>query len=100
MNEFLHTKLGFCFWDIPALLVLLVIVVLFVVHIIRQNSVILNCTDCDGLLLPPSHLRALSAVAERREGGDLAAVVVPGEPRVPALRGLRRQRPVQQRDRR
>ena len=66
----------------------------------RQNSVILNCTDCDGLLLPPSHLRALSAVAERREGGDLAAVVVPGEPRVPALRGLRRQRPVQQRDRR
>ena len=38
MNEFLHTKLGFCFWDIPALLVLLVIVVLFVVHIIRQNQ--------------------------------------------------------------
>ena len=66
----------------------------------RQNSVILNCTDSACLLLPPSHLRALPAVAERREGGDLAAVVVPGEPRVPALRGLRRQRPVQQRDRR
>lgn len=37
MNEFVHTTLGFCFWDIPALIVLIAIIVVFVVHVIRQN---------------------------------------------------------------
>ena len=37
MYEFVHTKLGFCFWDIPALIVLIAIIAVFVVHVIRQN---------------------------------------------------------------
>ena len=34
MYEFVHTKLGFCFWDIPALIVLIAIIA---VHVIRQK---------------------------------------------------------------
>ena len=37
MYEFIHTKLGFCFWDIPALIVLIAIIAVFVVHVIRQK---------------------------------------------------------------
>lgn len=37
MYEFVHTKLGFCFWDIPALIVLIAIIAIFVVHVIRQK---------------------------------------------------------------
>lgn len=37
MYEFVHTKLGFCFWDIPALIVLIAIIAVFVVHVIRQK---------------------------------------------------------------
>ena len=39
MYEFVHTKLGFCFWDIPALIVLIAIIAIFVVHVIRQKDV-------------------------------------------------------------
>lgn len=35
MYEFVHTKLGF--WDIPALIVLIAIIAVFVVHVIRQK---------------------------------------------------------------
>ena len=37
MYEFVHTKLGFCFWDIPALIVLIAIIAVFGVHVIRQK---------------------------------------------------------------
>ena len=37
MYEFVHTKLVFCFWDIPALIVLIAIIAIFVVHVIRQK---------------------------------------------------------------
>ena len=37
MYAFVHTKLGFCFWDIPALIVLIAIIAIFVVHVIRQK---------------------------------------------------------------
>lgn len=37
MNEFVHTTLGVCFWDIPALIVLIAIIVVFVVHVVKQN---------------------------------------------------------------
>ena len=37
MYEFVHTKLGFCFWDIPAQIVLIAIIAIFVVHVIRQK---------------------------------------------------------------
>lgn len=37
MNEFVHTTLGFCFWDIPALIVLIAMIVVLVLHIIKQK---------------------------------------------------------------
>ena len=33
---FINTKLGFCAWDIPALIVLVIVVVVFIVH--RHNQ--------------------------------------------------------------
>ena len=33
---FAHTSLGFCMWDIPALIVLILIIVIFIVH--RHNQ--------------------------------------------------------------
>lgn len=37
MNSFVHTTLGFCFWDIPALIVLIVMAVVLIVHMVKQN---------------------------------------------------------------
>ena len=33
---FAHTSLGFCAWDIPALIVLVIMIVVFIVH--RHNQ--------------------------------------------------------------
>ena len=33
---FAHTSLGFCAWDIPALIVLIIMIVVFIVH--RHNK--------------------------------------------------------------
>ena len=38
MNEFVHTTLGFCFWDIPALIVLIIMAVVLIGHMIKQNK--------------------------------------------------------------
>ena len=38
MHEYFHTKFGFCMWDIGALIVLIAMIVVLVVHIIRQKK--------------------------------------------------------------
>lgn len=38
MHEYFHTRFGFCLWDIGALIALAAIVVVLVVHIIRQKK--------------------------------------------------------------
>lgn len=38
MHEYFHTKFGFCPWDLGALLALAAIVIVLVVHIIRQKK--------------------------------------------------------------
>ena len=35
-NMFAHTSIGYCMWDIPALIVLILIIVIFIVH--RHNQ--------------------------------------------------------------
>ena len=38
MHEYFHTKFGVCMWDLGALAVLVLIVVMLIVHIIRQKK--------------------------------------------------------------
>lgn len=38
MHEYFHTRFGFCMWDIGALILLVAMVVVLVVHIIRQKK--------------------------------------------------------------
>lgn len=38
MSEMIHTTLGFCFWDIPALIILAAMVIVLIVHIVRQKK--------------------------------------------------------------
>ena len=38
MHQYFHTQFGFCLWDIAALLVLAVIVIVLVVHTSRQKK--------------------------------------------------------------
>lgn len=38
MSEMIHTTLGFCFWDIPALIILVAMVVVLIVHIVKQKK--------------------------------------------------------------
>lgn len=38
MSEMIHTTLGFCFWDIPALIILTAMVIVLIVHIVRQKK--------------------------------------------------------------
>ena len=35
---FAHTSFGWCFWDLPSLIVLIAMVVVFVVHRFRQHK--------------------------------------------------------------
>lgn len=37
MHTYFHTTLGFCIWDVLALLVLIVLIVVLVVHHVRQR---------------------------------------------------------------
>lgn len=37
MHELFHTRFGFCLWDVGALVILVLIVVILAVHIVRQN---------------------------------------------------------------
>ena len=38
MHEYFHTRFGFCLWDLGALLALAVMVIVLVVHAIRQKK--------------------------------------------------------------
>ena len=38
MHEYFHTKFGFCLWDIGALIVLAVMIIVLVVHMARQKK--------------------------------------------------------------
>ena len=38
MHEYFHTKFGFCLWDLGALIVLLAMIIVLVVHVIRQKK--------------------------------------------------------------
>lgn len=38
MHQFFHTTIGFCIWDVAALLVAVGVVVLLIVHIFRQHK--------------------------------------------------------------
>ena len=38
MHQYFHTTLGFCLWDVLALIVLVVIVAVLAVHIYRQKK--------------------------------------------------------------
>ena len=38
MSEMIHTTLGFCMWDIPALIILLAMVVVLIVHMVKQKK--------------------------------------------------------------
>lgn len=38
MSEFMHSRLGFCIWDIPTLIVFAVLVTILVVHIAKQKK--------------------------------------------------------------
>lgn len=38
MHEYFHTRFGFCLWDVGALVVLVLIVVMLAVHTVRQRK--------------------------------------------------------------
>ena len=38
MHEYFHTRFGFCLWDIGALIALVLMVVVLIVHIVRQKK--------------------------------------------------------------
>ena len=38
MHEYFHTKFGFCLWDLGALVVLVAMVIVLVVHIVKQKK--------------------------------------------------------------
>ena len=38
MHEYFHTRFGFCLWDIGALIALAAMVIVLVVHIVRQKK--------------------------------------------------------------
>ena len=38
MHEYFHTKFGFCMWDVGALILLAAVIVVLVVHVIRQKK--------------------------------------------------------------
>lgn len=38
MHEYIHTKFGFCLWDVGALAVLALMVVILIVHVVRQKK--------------------------------------------------------------
>lgn len=38
MHEYFHTEIGFCLWDVGALIVLAAMVIVLVVHIVRQKK--------------------------------------------------------------
>ena len=38
MDAFFHTKLGFCMWDIPSLLLVIVMAAVLAGHLIRQKK--------------------------------------------------------------
>lgn len=38
MHTYFHTTLGFCLWDLLALIVLVVLVAVLVVHILKQRK--------------------------------------------------------------
>lgn len=37
LHDYVHSRLGFCFWDIPAVIVLLVMLAVLAVHIVKQR---------------------------------------------------------------
>lgn len=38
MHEYIHTKFGFCLWDVGALAALAVVVTILIVHCVRQKK--------------------------------------------------------------
>ena len=38
MHEYFHTRFGFCLWDVCALIVLAAMVVILIVHVVRQRK--------------------------------------------------------------
>ena len=38
MDTFIHTALGYCIWDIPALILLIAMVVICLIHIKKQKK--------------------------------------------------------------